>query len=177
MWLSALLCMSLIAFDVGECNPNLDCCYGAHGHDGIPVPLAQRIKIFGRVWCAKSAPFWINYYARGHCQVIIFPYIQLWRALDLWCITLILINYHVGSVGSMGSFLLAGEIEISCCSKSAPFWIIISEINMQIKSYRRSRRAPCQDWTVSGAWTACLVRLLFDRLSRLTSREAESSSG
>ena len=29
----------------------------------------------GRAWCAKSAPFWINYYARGHCHVIIFLHI------------------------------------------------------------------------------------------------------
>ena len=67
-------------------------------------------------------------------------------------------------------FLQAGEIEILRCSESAPFWITASEIHMQIKSVRRSRWAPCWDWTASSDWTACLVRLLlFDWLSRLSS--------
>ena len=113
-------------------------------------PLAQRIEIFGwlggRAWCAKSAPFWINYYGCDHCHC-------MWRALDLWRINDNL-EYHVGSVG----YLPRRRREKST------FWIIISEIHMQIKSFRRSRRAPCRDWTASDAWTACLVRLLlFDR--------------
>ena len=29
---------TIFAFDVGERNRNLDCCCGAHGHDGTPVP-------------------------------------------------------------------------------------------------------------------------------------------